>query len=263
MTTAGAVRVHASLHGLMEDGSQLRPHPENPRNGDTDAILVSMAQNGVYRPVFAQRSTGYILAGNHTYAAMVEAGFEQVPIVWLDVDDREARRILLADNRTAELGGYDEALLLQNLTALDGDLLGTGYTLDDLSAIEDTIARIAAEELNGDSDGDRAPTTGELLSVADVTVGEPKHTVRHGEVYGLGQHRLVIAKLLDEHDQWRDLLTGRMFIPYPEPFITASTLAAEASMLLVQPNRYLAGHLLDKHASIHGEDSIVKLSEPK
>ena len=43
----------------------LRPHPRNPRRGDVDAIEESIAENGFYGCVVAQRSTGYILAGNH------------------------------------------------------------------------------------------------------------------------------------------------------------------------------------------------------
>ena len=259
ITTGMPVKVHDSLLPLMENADKLSPHPDNPRNGDVEAIAQSMSVNGVYRPVYAQRSTGFILAGNHTYEALMSLGHSQIPTVWLDVDEQQARRILLTDNRTAELGGYDEALLMENLSMLDGDLLGTGYTLEDYETLEQTLAELAGSELDGEPDSDRAPTTGELLSIADVTVGEPVHTVHHGEVYRLGKHRLVIAKLLDEHDQWRDLLPGRVFVPYPEPYITASTLAGQSSLLLIQPNRYLAGCLLDKHVSMFGEDSLELL----
>jgi ParB-like chromosome segregation protein Spo0J len=44
---------------------RLRPHPRNVNRGDLAVIAESIAQNGFYGAVVAQRSTGYILAGNH------------------------------------------------------------------------------------------------------------------------------------------------------------------------------------------------------
>jgi len=112
----------------------IRRHPDNPRRGDHDAIVKSVLNNGVYTPPKVQVSTGYVLAGNHSFDAMIDAGARQMPWVWLDVDDREARRIMADDNRTAELGGYDEQMLLLNLRALEaeGDLDLTAWTSADL-----------------------------------------------------------------------------------------------------------------------------------
>ena len=138
------VRIHDSLLPLLVPADQVRPHPQNARNGDTDAIGESMRENGVYRPVYAQRSTGHILAGNHTYASLLEAGHDQVPVLWLDVDNDQALRILLADNRTADLGRYDDALLAETLQVL-GDLAGTGYDEHDLS---DLLASLQAPDLD-------------------------------------------------------------------------------------------------------------------
>lgn len=116
----------------------IRRHPENPRRGDHDAIVKSILNNGVYTPPKVQRSTAYVLAGNHSFDAMLDAGAVRMPWVWLDVDDREARRIMADDNRTAELGGYDQAMLLENLRALDaaGDLDLTAWSHDDLADLE-------------------------------------------------------------------------------------------------------------------------------
>lgn len=136
-----AVRFHDALAALLVDADEVRPHPDNAKNGDTDAIVRSMVKNGVYRPVMAQRSTGYVLAGNHTYAALLELGATQVPVVWLDVDTDAARRIMLADNRTADLGRMDDGLLVALLRDTDtaGGLEGTGYDTDDLA---DLLARL-------------------------------------------------------------------------------------------------------------------------
>jgi hypothetical protein len=117
------------------DITTLHPHPSNPRNGDTDAIAASLQANGQYRPIVATKD-GTILAGNHTYAAAMELGWPTLDCVVLDIDpfSADAHRIMLADNRTADLGRYDDALLLDLLKELE-TLEGTGYTDDDLAAL--------------------------------------------------------------------------------------------------------------------------------
>lgn len=62
----------------------------------------------------------------------------EVPVIWVDVDDERARRILVADNRTTRLGHDDpEALasLLTELAETEGGLDGTGFDGDDLDAL--------------------------------------------------------------------------------------------------------------------------------
>jgi hypothetical protein len=53
----------------------------------------------------------------------------EIPVVWLDVDDKAALRILLADNRTSDLGDYDKEALAEILLQLRAaeDLAGSGY----------------------------------------------------------------------------------------------------------------------------------------
>ena len=107
---------------------KLRPYPGNARRGDVDAIAESLSVNGQFRPLVVQRSTGYVLAGNHTLQAAQRLHWSAVDVTYLDVDDAAARRIVIADNRTADLGGYDDRALLALLRDLGEDsLAGTGY----------------------------------------------------------------------------------------------------------------------------------------
>ena len=108
----------------------LNPHPKNPRQGDLAAIRSSLDVNGWFGAVLAQRSTGYILAGNHRHRALCQRGAETIPVLWIDCDDRTAMRILLADNRTSDLAGYDDAWLAELLSQLKEEshgLEGTGF----------------------------------------------------------------------------------------------------------------------------------------
>jgi hypothetical protein len=111
----------------------VRQHPDNPNNGDVEAVMESMTINGVYGRVLVQRSTGYIIAGNTRYAALLGLGADQIPVEYADYNDEESIRVLLADNRTNRLGRDDPALLkplFDRMLATDRGLFGTGWDAD-------------------------------------------------------------------------------------------------------------------------------------
>lgn len=104
--------------------------PRNPRSGDLSALIESIEKNGFYQPVVVQRSTSFVIAGNHRKNALETMGATEIPVVFVDVNDEEAARIALADNRTSDLAFYDDAQLFELLDSLvqDGSgLEGTGY----------------------------------------------------------------------------------------------------------------------------------------
>ena len=147
-------------------------HPDNANNGDIDAIEESIEVNGFFAPILVQRSTGYILAGNHRYFAAYRLGARQVPVIYLDVDDERAKRIMLADNRTARLGHDDEALLadaLRDLYATDVGLAGTGYHQPDLERL--------LKDLNEPLDFDANPIVDDRLDPKPPTQPRVRYQV--------------------------------------------------------------------------------------
>lgn len=122
--------------------SRLKFHPRNANQGDFGAIQQSVEANGFYGTVVANKRTGHILAGNHRFAVARQLGFDTIPVSWVDVDDEQELRILIADNRTTRLGIDNEtqlAELLSELAATPAGLLGTGFDGDDL---DDLIGRV-------------------------------------------------------------------------------------------------------------------------
>lgn len=128
----------------------LNHYSKNPRRGDVQAIKGSIVANGIFRPVIVNKGTytdkpNEILAGNHTVKAIRELAeenpddlrWQQVEVWMVDVDSERAARIVLADNRTADLGSYDNEELLGLLDMMDGDLDGTGYDADDMQILQD------------------------------------------------------------------------------------------------------------------------------
>jgi hypothetical protein len=114
----------------------LEPHPNNPRRGDVNVIAESLTANGQFRPLVIS-SDNIVLAGNHTLQAAQSLGWGQIDVVRLEVDgdSEEATKVMLADNRSSDLGTYDDGDLVAVLTELD-DLLGTGYVADDLDDLK-------------------------------------------------------------------------------------------------------------------------------
>ena len=71
--------------------SSLSFYPGNPRLHDVPAIAESLRVNGQYRPLVVQKSTRHVLAGNGTLEAAISVGWEQIDVVFIDVDDLSAK----------------------------------------------------------------------------------------------------------------------------------------------------------------------------
>ena len=107
--------------------ADLNTYITNPRIGNTTEIAKSLTISGQYRAIVVNKGTHTgrpmeVLAGNHTLMAARDLGWDTITAHIVDVDNDQAARIVLADNRTADLGTYDNdvlASLLDDLPDLD------------------------------------------------------------------------------------------------------------------------------------------------
>jgi len=180
---------------------RLRTHPHNPRRGNLEVIGESIAANGFYGAVVAQRSTGYVLAGNHRLLAAHGAGLKEIPVMWVDVDDDRAARILLADNRTNDLASYDDACLAELLQSLP-DLDGTGY---DDHAVDELLQELGIPAFEGRTDPDDAP------DLPDEPITAP------GDLWILGEHRLLCGDAGSVDDVRRAIGDRRPAMVWTDP----------------------------------------------
>jgi len=123
----------------------LKPHPRNARRGDVAKIRESIRAHGVFAPVLAQRSRARVIAHRHVWEACKAEEMTHVPVIWLDVNDREAERIMLADNGTSDAATYDEAALLALLEPLHASPAGLYGTSFDDAAMDRLRARVEGE----------------------------------------------------------------------------------------------------------------------
>jgi DNA modification methylase len=170
--------IRPEIQHLAVDLSTLEPHPNNVRQGDIGAIAISLSEHGQYRPIVVQKHTNRILAGNHTYKAAKQLGWQQIAATFVEVSDEQALRILLMDNRANDLATYDDnalADLLKELAETELGLAGTGFDPDDLDQLISDLGK-GDRPINGDPD--------------DIPEPPPAKTVP-GDLWLLGPHRLL------------------------------------------------------------------------
>ena len=174
-------KIHDTITQLAVPLDGLNPYGKNPRQGNVEAIKESLQHHGQYKPIVVRTGTNEILAGNHTAKAARELGWTDIAATFVDVTDDQAARIVLVDNRTNDLAGYDETALAELLDSLT-DLDGTGF---DQAAVDDLVFGAEQEPADAPESADELPAT------PPVTISKP------GDVFELGGHRLICGDATD------------------------------------------------------------------
>jgi ParB-like chromosome segregation protein Spo0J len=100
---------------------KIRPYPKNAKIHSPEQIAKLAALIGRFRwtnPISVQKSTGYIIAGHGRRLAAIKLGLKIVPVNVLDVSNKEADALRLADNRVTSTD-YDTGVIQEELTRLN------------------------------------------------------------------------------------------------------------------------------------------------
>lgn len=221
-----------------------------------DSLKKSMATDRAMmqaRPLIALPD-GRVIGGNMRLRAALELNWDDVETVVVHLSEEQAILWALRDNNP--YGEYDDqglSELLYELQQADIDLDLTGFSVDDIERIFDGAPP--------PPDDPPAPDDrGTDLALADVTVADPTHIVAAGEVWNVGPHLLVVAPVYDGWPQWIEFLEGDvLLVPYPTPTLPLTERAKESRLIMVQPDPWLAGHVLDKYSAVRGEEAISQL----
>jgi ParB family chromosome partitioning protein len=105
----------------------LHPNPRNPRKAfpddELDELAASIRERGVIQPVLARpvprvADSYEIIAGERRWRADQRAGLHEIPILVVEVGDREALELAIVENvQRADLNALEEASGYQQLAA--------------------------------------------------------------------------------------------------------------------------------------------------
>lgn len=165
-------------------------------NEQVELIARSIEEFGFLNPVLVN-SKNEILAGHGRLLAAEKLGLKRVPcVVHSHLSKAQERAYVIADNRLAELAGWDEDLLGMEL----GDLKSLGFEMGVIGfsagEIDAAIAK-AMRTLEGNTDPNATP---------DPEPG-PSVSIR-GDIWALGSHRLSCGDCTNR-DAVARLLEGR------------------------------------------------------
>ncbi|ESR23775.1 site-specific DNA-methyltransferase [Lutibaculum baratangense] len=192
-STEAAFALYRDLQIVIEyvPIGELKAYERNPRSHSKrqiQQIAESIRAFGMVSPLVVDEQ-GELIAGHGRLAAARLLEMPTVPVVQIEhLDDAQKRALRIADNRLAELAGWDREMLaleFRDLLELDlkldlsFDLTITGFESPEIDQLSDGGAAALAVG-DGDADHD-APVADE----ASPTVS------RIGDVWVLGAHRIV------------------------------------------------------------------------
>ncbi|MCU0972778.1 MAG: DNA modification methylase [Burkholderiales bacterium] len=199
--------------------ARLTPNPANPRLNDAavEPVAGSIKRFGFKVPIVARRD-GMVVAGHTRLRAAAHLGLETVPVIWFDGSDIEAVAYSIADNKLASIAEWDEPALAKLLNELRAEDALDGVGFDDRE-----IDRLLEEY-----------DLGEQREVTDPGEIEPPEnpTTRLGDMWLLGDHRLLCGDSTDEADM-------------------ARLMANDVAMLLASDPPYLVSYTGANHPAGH------------
>ena len=179
--------------------NRLRPYPGNARTHSRKQLKLianSIKRFGFANPILV---TGdfEVVAGHGRLEAAKSLGLAQVPVVALSsLSEADKKALIIADNRIAELAGWDRDILAieyQELHDLQfDDIEVTGFSLGEIDTILDEASEKKPVEPGPEDD---------IPAVVAAPVSRP------GDLWILGSHRLLCGDARNEADYAR-LLDG-------------------------------------------------------
>lgn len=168
--------------------SKLKPSPRNSRTHDERQLTVlvaSLREFGFVNPVLAD-GKGEIIAGHGRVEAAKRLGISEVPVIRIEgLSDDQIRAYRIADNRIAELAGWDNEILAIEVQHLDSIEVNFAIEAIGLTPVEIDTLVTEAKDTPEDFEDDPADLVPPLETKAVSVVGDlwllgPKHRLLCG-----------------------------------------------------------------------------------
>lgn len=133
---------------------ELVPWERNPR---VNAAVVAKVADSIQRfgfssPIVARAQDHRIIAGHTRWKAALQLGLDGVPVRLMELPERDAELLALADNRLNELAQWDMPELQRILSEYDlADVAVAGWSSEDLEKMAAAFLP-TAEDLQGQLD---------------------------------------------------------------------------------------------------------------
>lgn len=161
---------------------EIIPYEKNPRKNDkaVEIVAKSIKEFGFRVPIILDKNN-VIIAGHTRLKAAQSLNLTEVPVIWADdLTEAQVKAFRIMDNKSTEYASWEFDLLkleLEGLREVDFDLAFTGFSEIELNKI--LPESIEEEEL--------------------PNAEAPKYNVNQGDIYILGNHKLLCGDSTDSH----------------------------------------------------------------
>ncbi len=158
--------------------SEIIPYEKNPRKNDraVDIVIKSIKEFGFKVPIILDNDN-VIIAGHTRLKAAIKLGLDEVPVIMAEeLKPEQVKAFRLMDNKSHEYSGWNWKLLKEELIELQEmktDLELTGFNEAEITNL------LGVEE-------------------EDITGNPPKYDIKIGDVWKLGEHRLICGNSTDK-----------------------------------------------------------------
>lgn len=153
------------------DITSLKPWANNPRKNEKTVkrVIKSIERFGFGAPLLVRKSNREVIGGHTRLMAAAELGITRVPVRFMDLTEKEAHALALADNRIQEFSDWDDDLLTTVVNDLKDDV---------------TLVETAGFKIN------------DFVESSIVEEEEPpppptKPMTQDGDLWILGDHKLI------------------------------------------------------------------------
>lgn len=209
--------------------SKLSPADYNPRSISDEAMTglrASVHRFGLVQPIIVNEKTGNVVGGHQRLKVCVADGVEEVQVVVVNLPPSEERALNVALNNPHIAGEFtgDLSSLLDSIAADEPELF-EALRLDELRLYEDDIGHDDDDE-EADEDFD----AGEDLPVV----------TRKGDVWVMGQHRLICGDCRDADDVNALLGGDKVNIAFTSPpYASQRKYDEESGFKPIHPDEYV------------------------
>lgn len=166
---------------ILKNVEEITPYAKNARThseAQVSQIASSIIEFGFTNPILVDSEQG-IIAGHGRLMAAKKLGMTQVPVVVLDhLTPAQKKAYIIADNKLAELAGWDENILAQELA----DLRDADYNLDVIGFNDQELEELFSSLYETDSNSEQEN---------EVPLAEENPVSKSGDIWILGDHKVI------------------------------------------------------------------------